>query len=265
MGPLDELNFRHTLRCRFLHILYWLEAERIKQTMAANQFRIIVRGFSSSVTRNAGLVKAPIQVYGTEGSYAAALYSAASKNKVLDAVEKDLITFQATLKKDPRLSDFLADPSVKKTLKLEGLASACDKLKMNVLSKNLIAAMAENGRYNLVDSVCVSFNTIMSAHRGEVVCEVTTAKALDAAMKKEVETTIGLFIKGREKSGNVLCGPCNHRRDGGFHRRQIRRYVDCNKDEEIHRNYQGGCINNLHDIEYSYSNSRHLYMIVSLQ
>jgi hypothetical protein len=42
------------------------------------------------------------QVYGVEGRYASALYSAASKQKSLDAVEKDLKTFGEALKKDDR-------------------------------------------------------------------------------------------------------------------------------------------------------------------
>jgi len=36
----------------------------------------------------------PIQVFGLEGRYATALFSAASKQKALDTVEKDLINFQ---------------------------------------------------------------------------------------------------------------------------------------------------------------------------
>merc|ERR1711978_186562 len=119
-------------------------------SMAANQFRVLVRGFSSSAVRNAGLVKAPVQVFGTEGRYAAALFSAASKNKALDVVEKDLATFQATLQKDKPLAEFLADPSIKKPVKVEGLSAACDKLKMSSLTKNMLTAMAENGRYEKI-------------------------------------------------------------------------------------------------------------------
>ena len=75
-----------------------------------------------------------------------------------------------------RLQEFLFDPSVKKGLKHDGLAGACDKMKMNPLSKNLFMAVAENGRYSSIDSIVSSFSTIMAAHRGEVVCEITTAK-----------------------------------------------------------------------------------------
>lgn len=40
----------------------------------------------------------------------------------------------------------------------------------------------------------------MAAHRGEVVCSVTTAKALEGAMKKDVEGAIKGFLKGKEKA-----------------------------------------------------------------
>lgn len=138
-----------------------------------------------------------LKVFGTEGRYASALYSAASKQKALDAVEKDLKSFGEALKKDSRLnsqqtfvqnvqfskvlvdyrfSEFMADPSVKKNVKADGLAGACDRLKMNPLSKNLFTTMADNGRHTHFEAVISAFSTIMSAHRGEVVCEVTTAK-----------------------------------------------------------------------------------------
>eukprot|EP00094_Tigriopus_californicus_P005789 TCALIF_05580-PA protein Name:"Similar to Oscp ATP synthase subunit O, mitochondrial (Drosophila melanogaster)" AED:0.05 eAED:0.05 QI:0/0/0/0.66/1/1/3/0/210 len=161
----------------------------------------LVRSFAtSSASASAAMVKPPITVFGTEGRYAMALFSAASKNKALDAVEKDMDTFRAQLKKDTRLNEFLFDPSVQKSLKAKGLAGACDKLKMNELSKNLFLTMAENGRYSYFGAVATAFKTIMSAHRGEITCEVTTAKPLDAAMTKEVETAIAGFVKAGQKS-----------------------------------------------------------------
>jgi len=168
--------------------------------MAANQFRVLIRGVSTSAVRNAKLVRPPIQPTGTEGRYAAALYSAASKNKVLDVVEKDLNTFKATLATDKPLAEFLNDPTIKKSLKADGLTGACGKLKMNPLTTNLITMLAENGRHGIVNSVIASYGTIMAASRGEVICEVVTAKALDPVMAKEVEATIALFLNKGEKS-----------------------------------------------------------------
>ncbi|KAK2500973.1 hypothetical protein MC885_018221 [Smutsia gigantea] len=51
-----------------------------------------VRCFSTSVVRPfAKLVRPPVQVYGIEGRYATALYSAASKQNKLEQVEKELL------------------------------------------------------------------------------------------------------------------------------------------------------------------------------
>ena len=55
-------------------------------------------------------------------------------------------------------------------------------------------------RVGYLDAVVSSYGTLMAAHRGEVVCGVTTAKALDASMKKEVEAAIKGFLKGNEKA-----------------------------------------------------------------
>merc|ERR1712133_94439 len=89
------------------------------------------------------IVKTPVPVFGIEGRYAAALFSAANKNGALETVEKDLVAIQSSIKTDARLGDFLLDPSVSKGLKIEGIDGVCKALKVNELSKNLLAALAE--------------------------------------------------------------------------------------------------------------------------
>ena len=60
--------------------------------MAARNLSILSRQFSTS-TSKAALVKTPIPVYGIEGRYSAALFSAANKKKALDTVEGDLVRY----------------------------------------------------------------------------------------------------------------------------------------------------------------------------
>jgi len=167
--------------------------------MACRNLSILARQFSTSTATNT-LVRAPVAVYGIDGRYASALYSAASKQKALDTVEKDLKSVDAQIKKDPTLASFLFDPSVNKSLKIDGLGGVADKMKLSPLSKNLLLAMAENNRFTLIPSVVSVFSTIMAAHRGEVLCEVTTAKALDAAMAKEIEGALAGFLKKGQKA-----------------------------------------------------------------
>ena len=71
----------------------------------------------STSARLSQLVKAPIEVHGIEGRYAHALYSAATKSKKLEAVDKDMKNLETMLSKDKKLSQFVRDPTLKKTFK----------------------------------------------------------------------------------------------------------------------------------------------------
>ena len=63
------------------------------------------------------------------------------------------------------------------------------------LTVNTLSAMAENGRLPKVGAVLRTFQTLMSAHRGEVACTVTTAKELDSATMTELKSTLSGFLK----------------------------------------------------------------------
>ncbi|XP_008553694.1 ATP synthase subunit O, mitochondrial isoform X2 [Microplitis demolitor] len=161
--------------------------------MSSSRFTMVVRSFSSSpVTQQ--LVKPPLQVFGIEGRYATALFSAASKQSSLDAVEKDLLKFQGMLKTDTKLVDFVKDPSIKRKLKADAFKLIGTKLNLSPASGNLLALMAENGRLGLLNQVINAFKLIMAANRGEVVCEVTTSKPLDAEHKAKLEAALKLFL-----------------------------------------------------------------------
>jgi len=156
--------------------------------------RLLARNFStSSATQQ--LVKAPIQVFGVDGRYATALYSAASKQKQLDQVEKDLKDIHGTLKKKGRLADLLLNPSLKRGQKKEVIASALAQTKASKLTSNLMGLLAENGRLANLEGIASAYFTIMSAHRGEVECEVVTAKPLDGPLQQELEGALKAFVK----------------------------------------------------------------------
>lgn len=114
------------------------------------------------------MVRPPVQVFGMEGRYATALFSAASKQKQLDAVEKELVKFQTTLKTDMKLREFIENPTIKRNLKAEGLKAVCSKISLTPQSSNLLQLLAENGRLKKINQVINAYKTIMAAHRGEV-------------------------------------------------------------------------------------------------
>lgn len=144
------------------------------------------------------MVKTPVQVYGVEGNYASAVYSAAIKSNAIDNVEKDLRTLESVVNQSPKLGDFLANPTISMTEKHAAVKTLSDEMKMSNISKNLLDAMVEKQRLGKLKGVFNSFKILMNAHRGQVQCKVVTAKPLDAASKAEVEAALQLFLKKGE-------------------------------------------------------------------
>ncbi|OWR53927.1 ATP synthase subunit O, mitochondrial [Danaus plexippus] len=165
--------------------------------MSFMKTNMLVRSLSTS-SAAAQLVKPPVQVFGLEGRYASALYSAASKSKSLDAVEKELSQFQKSIKSDPKVKEFIINPTLKRNLKVDALKQVAVKTNLSATTSNLLGLMAENGRLDKLEAVINAFKMMMAAHRGEVTCEVITAKPLDPAQKQSLEAALKKFLKGNE-------------------------------------------------------------------
>ncbi|KAJ3665462.1 hypothetical protein Zmor_000956 [Zophobas morio] len=165
--------------------------------MACNKLSMVVRSFSTSNIANQ-LVKPPVQVFGIDGRYATALYSAAVKQKTLDAVERDLKKVQDAIKTDVKFNEFVRNPTIKRSLKSDALKAVASKISLNPQTSNLLQTLAENGRLKNINGVINAFKILMAAHRGEVTCEVVTARDLDAAQKQKLEGVLKSFVKSNE-------------------------------------------------------------------
>jgi len=159
---------------------------------------VIARSFATPAS---ALVKPPVGLFGVEGRYTTALYSAASKNKKLDAVEKDLRKVSAALENDIKFKEFLYNPLVQKNLKNEILnQTLTGKLGATDLTVNLIQAMVENGRVKYLPAVIKQYIRVMEVSRGELEVTVITAKPLtEDAVKKELEGALKGFTKNTLK------------------------------------------------------------------
>lgn len=140
------------------------------------------------------LVKPPISLFGLEGRYVNALYSAASKTNKLDAVEGDLKKISKLYETDSRFKEFMVNPLINPSQKMQIFENDLkNKLKLSDVSVNLLSAMAENRRLKKLPEIECLFSQIMSAVRGHLPCIVTSAKPLPDVKRKDVEESLKNF------------------------------------------------------------------------
>lgn len=140
------------------------------------------------------LVKPPISLYGIEGRYVNALYSAASKNNKLDAVEGDLKKLAGLYKTDSKFKDFMVNPLINPVQKTQIFESELKKkLNLTDLSVKFLSVVSENRRLKFLPEIEAAFHQIMSAVRNELPCSIISAKPLPDAKRKEIEDSLKAF------------------------------------------------------------------------
>lgn len=124
------------------------------------------------------MLQTPVPVFGINGRYASAVYSAGMKSKEIDKIEKDFIQFQDALNKDKKFSQIMKDPTIKKNVKADSLRDIGQKMAFTKTATNTLCLLAENGRIKNFNEFMNTFKVVMAAHRGELPCLVTSAKVI---------------------------------------------------------------------------------------
>ncbi|KAI8142529.1 OSCP/delta subunit of ATPase [Fennellomyces sp. T-0311] len=146
----------------------------------------LARGYAA-----AAQTKPPITLYGLDGRYATALFTAAARQNALDAVERDLTQLQNSISKDKAVQAFLENPTVTRQAKAEGINALLAKAgKVNPLTKNLFEVLNENSRLDQTAKVLSAYAELMSAHRNELPLIVTSAKELDKATLNKIADSL---------------------------------------------------------------------------
>ncbi|OBT74893.1 ATP synthase F1, delta subunit [Pseudogymnoascus sp. 05NY08] len=137
--------------------------------------------------------KPPVALYGLDGTYASALYTAAVKTQSLETVAKALSALQEVYVKDPKLSNIMQAP----TLTSEDKSAIIAELQKHTggqdkadTVKNFLNTLAENNRLALLEGVCNKFGELMGAARGEIELTVTSATPLDNKTLTRLESAV---------------------------------------------------------------------------
>ncbi|KAI1460755.1 putative oligomycin sensitivity conferring protein [Annulohypoxylon moriforme] len=155
--------------------------------------RASVRSYAAPAAASTQTVKAPVAVYGLDGTYATALYTAAVKSSSLDPTAKALNTLGDLVSKDAKLSSILSTPTLSekdKSAIVAELQKNVGAASANETVKNFLATLAENNRLGILEGICEKFGQIMSASRGEVELIVTSAQQLDNKILSRLESAV---------------------------------------------------------------------------
>ncbi|KAI1093435.1 putative oligomycin sensitivity conferring protein [Rostrohypoxylon terebratum] len=174
-----------------------LSRQAIRSIRAAAPQRTLarapVRSYAAAAAPSAQIVKPPVAVFGLDGTYATALYTAAVKSSSLDPTAKALSTLGSLVAKDAKLASILSTPTLSekdKSAIVAELQKNVGAASANETVKNFLATLAENNRLGILGGVCEKFGQIMSASRGEVELVVTSAQQLDNKTLGRLESAV---------------------------------------------------------------------------
>jgi len=159
-----------------------------------------VRGYAAAAAQD---TRPPVALYGIDGTYASALYTAAAKSSSLDPVSKALQSLGEVFKKDPKLSTILQAPTLTADDKSQIIAELQKHTggadKANTV-KNFLETLAENNRLGILPGVVDKFETLIGASKGEVEMTVTSAQELDKKTIQRLEAAVGKseFSQGKK-------------------------------------------------------------------
>jgi len=148
-----------------------------------------IRSYATPSTQDS---KPPVALYGLDGTYASALYTAAVKTSSLETTAKALAALKEIYDKDPKLAEILLAPTLTAEDK-ESIITLLEKqigAEKNSTVKNFLQTLADYNRLGLLKSISEKFEELIGAANGEVELTVTSASPLDSKTLSRLETAI---------------------------------------------------------------------------
>lgn len=148
------------------------------------------RMFMRSMASAAQAVKLPKQLYGLDGTYATALYTAAVKSSSVEKAAESMKLLSDLISKDKAVEETLASPALSQDDRKIVVDTITSSVKLDQSVSNLLSVLSENNRLSLFTDISKQFATLNDAHNGLVEATITSTKALDSKTLKRLSTAI---------------------------------------------------------------------------
>lgn len=129
---------------------------------------------------------------GLQGRYATALFELAQNADQLDAVKGDLEMLDQAIVDSDDLRNVLRSPVISRDEQGRAMLALLDKMGVSDLTKKTVGVLCQKRRLFVLPGVIKAYLSMLSAHRGEVTAQVTSASALK---EEQVEAVTGALKK----------------------------------------------------------------------
>ena len=127
---------------------------------------------------------------GVAGRYASALFDLALERGEIDAVAGELGQLKLLIDDSADLRRFLRSPIFSREDQSKAMAAVTSAAGVSALVCNVIGVVAANRRLFALEDIIGAYHALVSAHRGEITAEVTTAQPLSDAHRASVEQAL---------------------------------------------------------------------------
>ncbi|TAQ89137.1 hypothetical protein B7494_g2524 [Chlorociboria aeruginascens] len=152
--------------------------------------------------------KPPVALYGLDGTYASALYTAAVKSSSLDSTARAVNLLNDVYHKDPKLGTIMMAP----TLSAEDKSAIIAELQKHTggadkgdTVKNFLTTLAENNRLGLLKGVCEKFDEVLMDFTIKQLDSKTLSR-LESAVSKSQYVGQGKKLKVTNKVNSDILG-----------------------------------------------------------
>ncbi|SIT77756.1 ATP synthase F1 subcomplex delta subunit [Pontibaca methylaminivorans] len=122
--------------------------------------------------------------------YATAVFEIAEDSGELDALEKGVADLGAALDESEDLRKLIASPLLARREQRDAIRAVAEAMKVAPVLRDTLALMADKRRLFAMPALLAALRDLLADHRGEVVAEVTSARALSSEQTEKLAAAL---------------------------------------------------------------------------